>query len=382
MILKIKNFQSIEDCELIIPEKAFTCIVGPTNIGKSCIRRALECILYNKSEISYIRNGAKSCHVEITFDDGTNLKWSRDKKTANYVVNGESYAKLAGSVPEIITQKGFRELLIGKDRLNVQVANQFENIFLLNETGSRITEVLSNLGNLNKIISANKKCGNDKKNISSKLKFRKEDLTVEKERLSSFTGLDEQKDKIAEIKNIFTQAKELKIKKDKILNLQQKVNISLRKLSEYRKSKNLEIDFLEFNSDKLINIKKLSSKYYHIQQKVSYYQPIGNIFEVTVDLSCDTLNKIKNLYIKMSNIEDKIKFYKDIPSSVENLDLNIDNISKLKNLNIKIDKSKMSLVNLRKDLTLSESKLVELKENQSKILKELKVCPLCDSNVG
>ncbi|MDB4330175.1 AAA family ATPase [bacterium] len=382
MKVKITNFQSIENCDIDIPEKSFTCLVGPTNIGKSSIRRALECVLYNKSEVSYIRKGAKECIVEVTFEDGMHVKWVRDKKTATYEIDGESYAKLAGSVPEPLIQKGFKELVISNDRLNVQVAHQFENIFLLNQTGSRVTEVLSNLGNLNKIISANKECLSDKKNFKSKLKVRKEDFTLQKEKLNSFKGLDEQRDKIETLKKILTESKDLEIQKEKVLKLDEKLNKSKDTVGNLRRLKDVEVPKDDITLETFNILSKLNKSYSKLSNKIENYSGLSNLNDIDFNIKddFDKFANLKKIYQNLINKKRTILNYKNLPELSSIVDVNLGNIVSVKKISVKLDDVKVSILDNRKKLKEYEENLDKLDKEFHDIKKDLDICPLCDSN--
>lgn len=385
MKLTIKNFQSIENCELDIPEKSFTCLVGPTNIGKSAIRRALECVLYNKSEVSYIRNGSKECEVTLILDDGLKIKWIRDKKTSVYEINGESYSKLSGTVPEILIDKGFRELILSKEKLSVQVAHQFENIFLLNQTGSKITEVLSNLGNLNRIIDANKQCGVDKKNIKSKLKIREEDNTLEKQKINSFIGIDDQKLKMDELKIHISTIKNKKNKYDKITSLKDKYSNIYRKCHELKKIDDIKLPDIEQIDINLLNkLMYLNKKYSISENNLNKLKPIKKVEEVSIEISQDKINNYFNL-VKLNKLliakKAKYDLYKNIPDIIDDLNINTDNLFNLKKLYEKINLYKNSIISIRDNLKEEEVRLTELKNEYELTKKELKVCPLCDSKL-
>ena len=383
MLVKITNFQSIESCTIDIPENSFTCLVGPTNIGKSAIRRALECVLYNKSEVSYIREGAKECIVEITLADGTFIKWSRDKKTAKYEVNGEAYAKLSGSVPEPILDKGFKELSLSKDKLSVQIAHQFDNIFLLNQTGSRITEVLSNLGNLNKIISANKICLTDKKGSKSKLKIRKEDLLSEKEKFKSFEGLDEQRSVIEGLRNILEEAKLFRNKKKEVLKYKIKLDKSLGVVSNIRKIKDLKVPLDDISLDSFITLTKLHKKHINLNRKLDNYVSLIDHKDLSFNIDDDLAKfaKLKKIYENLKKKEESLREYSSLPNELSELDLDTEKTNLLKDLYLKLERSKNKVLRYRNNISQADVNFSKLENENQNLREELKVCPLCDSSI-
>ena len=384
MELEIQNFQSIDKCKIKIPEKSFTCLVGPTNIGKSAIRRALECVLYNKGDANYIRTGAKECSVSLTLDDGTHIKWVRDKKTAYYEINGESYSKLSGSVPDILIDKGFRELNLNKDKISVQIAHQFENIFLLNQTGSKITEVLSNLGNLNRIIEANKHCVSDKKSIKSKLKIRKEDNDLEKQKVNSFYGIDSQKEKVINFKETLKEIKNKVNLKNEILKINDKYEKSYKNFLNLKKV--YDVNFIEndINFEKFKDIKYLYKKYSNSLHKVDSLKEISNIKEINLELldNFDKYKKSKKLYDLILNKKSKIETLSKIPELVDEFNIDVDNYNNTYKIYNKIIKVKNNILSQREDIKNCENELEKLNEEMTEIKKELKVCPLCDSSLS
>jgi len=381
MKVRIKNFQSIEDVSFEIPEGAFTCIVGPSNIGKSALRRALECLIYNKSEASYIRNGTKTCSVELTFDDGTNIKWYRDKKTAGYVINDDDFTKLAGSVPDILLDKGFKELVINKDKYQVQIASQFNNIFLLNQTGGKVTEVLSNLGNLNRIIKSNKACQTDLKSNKSRLNIRREDIVSSKEKLKSYKGLDEQRHLVDDLKDHLKEIKEIKNKYDSIQKLQLSLNKSLRIVKLLRPVNSVEVLNFELDPNQLVTLKKLLKKLTFSQKIIEIYNPVKKIPMIDFNLKeeYDKYFKIKSLLTKLEKAKLKISLYRNFNRDIPVLgDFNLSKFESLRVLHDRVLKSKNKIIELREKLAFSKNKLESLEKERDNLHKTLGVCPLCD----
>jgi len=417
--VRIKNFQSIEDVSFEIPEKSFTCIVGPSNIGKSALRRAFECLIYNKSEASYIRNGTNTCSVEVTFDDGSSVKWYRNKKTAGYIIDGEDFTKLAGTVPEVLTDRGFKELTINKDKYQVQVASQFNNIFLLNQTGGKVTEVLSNLGNLNRIIKSNKACQTDLKSNRSRLKIRREDSVSSKEKLKSYSGLDSQRHLVGILKSNFKEIKETKDKLIVIKKIETSLNIAVTLVKTLRPAREIEVTSFDLDIHKVTVLNNLLRKLDHSHKIVESYDPIKSVGAIDINIDASALATLKYLlikyslysekkqhYAKLSSISDitfnlkeehdiyskllthfkkleiaknKIGLYRTLPESVPTLeDFDVAKIEKLSELYKRVLSAKNVVISLREQAKNSEDKLTNLKEERDNIHKTLGVCPLCD----
>jgi len=415
----IKNFQSIEDVSFEIPEKAFTCIVGPSNIGKSALRRSLECLIYNKSEVSYIRNGTKTCSVEVTFEDGTSVKWYRDKKTAGYIINGEDFTKLAGSVPEVLTDRGFKELVVNKDKYQVQVASQFNNIFLLNQTGGKVTEVLSNLGNLNRIIKSNKACLSDLKSNKSRLNIRREDFVSSKEKLKSYVGLDEQRHLVGILKDTLKEIKETRDTFHKVKGIESSLTKAVSLVKTLRPSREVEVTSFDLDLNTLSSLKKLSVKYNYSKNLEKDYAPIKQVVVPELNIPVETLTILKGLLNKytsgvlkqtgyselkdLSEIEfnlkeeyeeylnllsyskklelakNKVTHFKNLPTTVPDItDLDVSKLEKMSVLYQRASAAKTKVINSRNLSKDAEDRLVTLDKEREDLHKTLGVCPLCD----
>jgi len=377
----IKNFQSIEDVSFDIPENAFTCIVGPSNIGKSALRRAFECLIYNKSEASYIRNGTKTCSIEVTFADDTSVKWYRNKKTAGYIINGDDFTKLAGTVPEALTDKGFKELVVNKDKYQVQIASQFNNIFLLNQTGGKVTEVLSNLGNLNRIIKSNKACLSDLKANKSRLNIRREDIVSAKEKLKSYVGLDEQRHQVDTLKNTLKEIKEMRDTFHKVKQIELSLNKAVSLVKILRPSREIALESFDLDTHLLSNLKKLFDRYTVYSAKLQSYSKLSDISEVEFNLKEEHSSYLilKKFSEKLELAKNKVTYFKDLPNVIPDIaGLDVSKFEKLNDMYCRVLNVKKKVLDYRSKLKTSEDKLITLEKERDDLHKSLGVCPLCD----
>ena len=419
MDITIKNFQSIEDLNLKIPEGSFTCLVGPSNIGKSAIRRAIECVLYNNSEASYIRLGTKQCSVEIVFDNGTKILWKRNEKSAAYEINGTPYTSLSKTVPQPILDMGFKELEVNKEKLNVQVASQFDNVFLLKMTGSKVTDVFSNLGNLNKIINANKACTSDLKSNRGRLNIRKDDLISIKDKIVRYDGLDEQRHLFDTLKDSFTEIKKIKNKKEQTDLLSKKLDKSVTLLKIIKPIFEIKLEEPKIDIVKFKSTQDLYTKLIRSNNKVNCYLGISQINVEDPNISLEKFILLKNIFLRVLKSKNTVFCYTGI-SQIENISCEIDlekfnklkiiqktydlsfkktqsysslkeitaldsdlteqnnKLKLLKDLLLKLNKSKTTLVALREKYGVQDTKYQELEAVEKELHKEFKVCPLCN----
>lgn len=155
----IQNFQSIEGAVLDLAP--LTVIVGEGESGKSAILRALRAALFNESGDDDISHGADQATVGLSFADGHVLIWEKPRgKGSVYTLDGQSFTKMGGQVPaEIVAATGFREIEIDAGtRISPQIHDQFDQPFIMFESGSKIARILGSLTKLNAVVQAQLIC--------------------------------------------------------------------------------------------------------------------------------------------------------------------------------------------------------------------------------
>jgi len=380
MKVVIKNFQSIKYLELEIPEKKFTCIVGPSNIGKSAIRRALGCLFYNKSDGKWIRNGDDSCEVEVLMDDKTHIIWSRTRNgEAKYTINGENFTKLGTSTPQSLIDKGFFELVANKEKYSVQIAPQVNNIFLLNQTGGKVTEVFSNLGNLTKIINSNRQCLSDLKNNKSALSFRRQDLATVKEKIKRYNGVDEQRNIINSLKEKFLEIKNIKEKLAVIVNLNESYIKSEITLKVFFPLSRINVTPLNIDWEKFSTIKNLYGSYRLSQNRLDIFK---NLPQKEIEFDLENQHKkyfqIKEMCEKFEKLKRKLILYKGMSKETPVLNIDLEKLKTAKELWEKFLIAKTNVYNLEKQIKDNDEKLQNLLAEKNNIFSTLKFCPVCD----
>jgi hypothetical protein len=145
--VRIQNYQSIDDLEFEI--NGFTCITGKSNIGKSAIVRAISSALLNNPVIGMVRKGAPHSTVEIRTDEWE-IKWEKGEKGINrYTVGGKIYDKVGAKQLDKIVDLGFKSVRVGSDEVYPWLASQFFPIFLLDRSGTQVTDFICEVSRLN-----------------------------------------------------------------------------------------------------------------------------------------------------------------------------------------------------------------------------------------
>ncbi len=157
--LTVRGFQSIGNDTLDLAP--VTLITGRNYSGKSAILRALHALATNKNGDEFIKQGEKQALVSVTLDDGQAITWTKAKgKGGEYELDGRTFTKTAGQVPEEIAEAlGIRPIPIDDTfSLFPQIQRQWDPPFLVGESGSRIARALGKLTKVDVIVTAQMSC--------------------------------------------------------------------------------------------------------------------------------------------------------------------------------------------------------------------------------
>jgi AAA domain len=150
--VRLVNVQAYKDATLHL-SPGVNALIGPNNRGKSTFIRALRAVFYGEARDSLVRAGAKAAIVEIGVAGRRALRFSRQPRRTP--VNIWSLHEADGSIVE---EKGMRYETGGRtvpdwvadlfgirkvEDLDVHIAHQKFPVFLLGETASRRSAVLS-----------------------------------------------------------------------------------------------------------------------------------------------------------------------------------------------------------------------------------------------
>jgi hypothetical protein len=198
--VEVRRFQSL--AHSVIEVDGFSALVGPSNIGKSAIVRAVKAALTGAPADAFIRHdadcpratkGAKSCKcfcsVQITAP-GFDLLWEKGDSVNRYVYNGIEYTAVSRGTPEFLI-KDFAPAKIGDEKEIIQVSEQFKPIFILDKSGTVVADVLSDVVKLDQINTAIRLSEKDRKEASATRKVRERDIVDLKLALSDYDGLDD-----------------------------------------------------------------------------------------------------------------------------------------------------------------------------------------------
>ena len=175
--IKIKNFQSLKDVSFDVD--GFTVIVGESDVGKSAIVRSIDNLIFNIPGKEVIRTGEELTKIELQTEDHKLSLSKFRSKTSLFTLDKESFSAAGRSQLEVFKDLGFRfiEIPNSSQKLKPQIASQFDQPFLLFETGSVRAQVLGQFGSMQQIDLAIKAVGRDIKETSKQLEVEQEVLS-------------------------------------------------------------------------------------------------------------------------------------------------------------------------------------------------------------
>lgn len=390
--ISIKNFQSIKKIDFKVD--GFTVIVGKNNIGKSAIVRAIDAALTNQSGNNFIRLDEKSTEVKMNFKDSVDFKWKKGDAASYEVFTGdkkETFTKLNRAVPEPLINAGFEKMDIGDKKILPLIATQFEPLFLVDEGGSEVTEVLASLYNINTLSTADDLCQKELKSYKSDLKTRESDLKELQDNLIKYKDFDAIKQTVAEI----VSGEKICVDLQNEIDLLVKYEIDLKNTTDLveilKKVKNIKIPDTTECEKKFPEIQWLNSKENEIQTieknianlkkiteiNVPKFENIENLIKELQQLQEleQTLFKVNNELNKQEKILHCINIEEIKPEKISSL---LKEFNILKNLEENFMKTAISAKTTREELKTITGQLDEKEKQRA----QKKTCPLCGASIS
>jgi hypothetical protein len=174
--IKLMNVQGFHN-ETIYLSPGISALTGPNNHGKSTIIRAMRAVFFGEGRDGLITKGAAECVVELGFEGGRVLRWSRNPKRkpnvevwqlvsadgTSVVENGLVYDTGGSEVPAWVKDVTGIGPIEGHEP---QIIKQKSPIFLLDKPGSVRAGVLS--------------IGQETSHIQAMIKLQKETSTADR----------------------------------------------------------------------------------------------------------------------------------------------------------------------------------------------------------
>lgn len=173
--LILKNFQGHKRFKVKF-DKRITCFVGPSDVGKSSIIRALKWIAFNKpNHKRMIRNGSKQASAIIHFDGRTIIERRRSRGSENsYYVNGDPLRAFGSECPDTVSK------LLKLGPANFQ--SQHDSAFWLSENPSTVSKELNRIAGLESSDKALNLIGKEVRTAKQAVAFNRERYIASKSR--------------------------------------------------------------------------------------------------------------------------------------------------------------------------------------------------------
>jgi hypothetical protein len=351
MKIKVENFQSISKAEIEV--KGLTVITGQNNTGKSALARSIIGAFTNLRGNAFVRQGTQVAKVEISFDDGNHLIWSKGKNTNQYEINGKLIQKVGSDIPDEVLNLGIKAVNVDNKEIHPQFAKQFQQVFLIDLPPSSLASALSDVDIIQKLEQATSNLRTDIKNHTSLNNAKRDELSKEKIKLEQFNGLDD-----------------LEIQAERIELLETQIDILNTKLSTLQdiqiKKQKLEKLILILNDLYGILFTKENGDILALDEKIRTASVIKHKREVLVKLITlkDDLDLISfcELNVDLIHITNQLKDMMKI-SKIKNV------LTKM--LDLEEDLVNTGLTSISIEQVIDRLSQLESNQRQRKVLKEM-----------
>lgn len=399
--VEIRNFQSIDHVHLRV--EGFTALVGRSNIGKSAIVRAVKAALTGAPEGDYVRHGpsceklvkgTKSCKCYCSVHlktEGFDLLWEKGGDRNEYIFNGEKKTAVAKGTPEFL-EHGFGLVKVGEDKRLLQVADQFRSegggpIFLLDEYGSVVADVLSDVAQLDRINVATKLAEKDRRDCTSQRKVREKDVMELKVKLTSYDGLD---DVLARVRDMEAEEKKVeaqRVRRDNIKRLKETILVVGRQLVALKNVSALVIPELEPLTKQHARERDIAGYIASIDVRRGVILKLGGIDSITAP-AFDPIRTTWERFGKLADWVTKLRTYKDFfgrwktlegtpTPDITTVGTPAQNVIRLGTLRKQHTALELQVGTLEKQLADAEKEFQDIQTEKS----ELGVCPTCTQPV-
>jgi hypothetical protein len=385
--VEIRNFQSISHLELEF--EGFATIVGRNFIGKSATLRAINAALTNKSGTDFIRWGESFCEVRITMGN-YDILWHKENSNNFYeiTVDGKKdrYEKIGKEEPPApIKELGFSVIKLGTEKVNLNYAEQFFPLFLVDRQDTKGADLLTSVYGLDVLYKAVELCGKEQKSNKDDLRLRQKDLQFIEKDLERFDGFEEVLDRGKGIKESRKKLSDFNSTITKLRKLEDDVK---RIYSECNKLKGIsEINLPEIGiiPELIEDVTKLKSNFKSITRIKVDLEGLKGVEEInipetpSVDDDINIISNLKGYLSKVKKLKADIGSFSGLEDlSIPRLDIDIEEIGTL-------IKKRDELKSLGSDLKDIDIEIKNIEEEYQKVeenLKSFDVCPLCGSENG
>lgn len=208
--LILRDFQRHEKLRIDFDSRV-TTIVGPSDVGKSAVIRALHWLCLNKpAGLSYKRHGAKMMSAALKVD-GHIIKKSRSKSKNQYRLDGKTFKAFGTSVPEPIAKL----LQMGPETFQ----RQMDSPFWFSETPGAVSRQLNQIVNLGSIDGSLSRAGNMVRETRTREEQARSRLKTHQNRLESLGWVERYVKRLEALEALRDDLERLEARKRKLQTL-------------------------------------------------------------------------------------------------------------------------------------------------------------------
>ena len=358
--IEIQNFQAHDDTTLDL-SPGVNIIAGVSDSGKSSILRACRWLILNKPvgshfQSDFVDKDKVKTIVKFTVDNQIFTR-SKDKSFNGYIysekiVHGsvdikETFEALKGDVPD-----KFKEEL-NLSTLNIQ--SQHDGHFLLNDTAGDVAKKLNQLVGLDIIDLSLKNINTIVKSANQEASNATNSAIEKEQAISRYKNVDDLLVQVSVIEKILFDLNKHKESQNKLQQIIGGLSRTEEDIEEFTSKIKKEVDL-----DEIINLIKDKEETEEVLSELNLsiinIQNINKIIEKDTTLT-DNTNKINKIFCKIEEIQKSKKIINNLKSLIDS-EQRLEN--KIENLSRKV---------------FNKTKKYE------KIMKELKICPLCNQKI-
>jgi len=405
--LTLEDFQSHEKSVFNL-DKGLNVIVGLSNAGKSSISRALQFILMGSPwDKSWVRFGAKYCKITLETSTGITVLREKGDKVNKYTLilpnqEPQVFESFGTSVPEAIQQalKIHEVQIDAAESLNLNVALQHDNLFLLSSVPSLRARILGKLSGATFLDHAIRELNKDKRQTTAEKGSKELEVVDLNSQIDKLAPIETFSSQISDIEARLSSLSVQEARLQRIQSLFERVSILRANwVAETEKEALLvnidlsNIDQLAQRVDKIGKIRTFHSKFVNHQYTFEHQTKL-QVLLTQIDLdSISQLEPKVNRVKKLIMLNDKYNAWQGMYSAqsrINNLLTPVDisvipvlaekasDLKKIKDLSVRIGKNQKELLGKTEELGRVEQQYQEAKEQYSEMLRLNGTCPVCN----
>jgi len=349
--LLIKNFQIHKRSELEF-SPGINVITGSSDEGKSTIIRAIKWLVSNTPRgKSFLRNnmGKKDeCSVTMEINNHSVTRRTTKSNSVNqYVLDGEEYNAVRSEVPQPVQE--------AVNITNTNVQPQHEFTFLLSDTPGEVAKKLNDVIGVDIIDNALKYVDSLKRKTNSKLNYVKEEIVNIQQKIDEYENVDDI---------------------DKILTECEKYQYNLETITD-------EIPVVDGY------IKKMR----HIKSEITNQQKLADLV-TEVDDGLVKISDLKSLDSTISSIDSTVKKIPKIQQNIDGINeqmmakiieessVKVNQLRALEKEQTSISTTLGQFDSIQKEIRVAEKNKEETDGQLEELKQEMKICPLCETNLS